>query len=51
MENLENEKEKFGKELVDLTNTFEKVKKFDSYKHVKEFSTEVMQLNDRFDKG
>ena len=32
MENLDNEKDKFAKELMDLAKEFEKVKKFDSYK-------------------
>lgn len=42
MENLENEKDKFSKELLDFNKVFDKVKSFDSYKNVKEFATEVM---------
>lgn len=42
MENLEQEKEKFQKELLDLSLVFSKVQKFENYKMVKEHATEVM---------
>ena len=48
---MDNEKDKFQKELLDFAKSFERVKQFDNYKNVKEFATEVMHLNDKFEKA
>lgn len=45
-ENLENAKEKFAKELVGLLEQFESVKKFNSYKTVRDTAAEITAFND-----
>ena len=48
---MESEKERFGKEIQDISKQLKEVKKFDSYKFVKEQATETMKLSERFEKG
>jgi dihydroxyacetone kinase-like predicted kinase len=51
MENLEQEKEQFFKDLQELGKSFQVVQRFDNYSKVKVHADEVMSLVDRFDKG
>jgi predicted nucleic acid-binding Zn-ribbon protein len=50
-EKLEAEKEAFSRELVGLQDTLEDVKKYDSYKMVKDNASDVMGLRDRLEKA
>jgi hypothetical protein len=45
------EKESFSKDLIDLQLSLEDIKKYDSYKNVKDNASDVMGLRDRLDKA
>ena len=49
MDVLDQEKEKFGKELVFLHNEFVEIKKFDTYASVKEYAIQTNHLKEKID--
>ncbi len=48
---LEQEKEKFNKELVFLNNQFQQVRRFNIYQNVKEYAIETTHLKDQIEKA
>lgn len=48
-ENLENAREKFTKELINLLDEFEVVKKFNKYSNLKENSTDINTFKDNLE--